>query len=119
MIIPAALLANIVNAGTDALTLAEDMDEAAFRRSRLARAEMARLVGIMATNLADLPDAQRQLFAELDWTTWRAVPEQLGADPTTRDEALWFAIRALVPATLMWLRVYKESAPQLFEFQQG
>ncbi len=118
MIIP-ALLANIVNAGTDALTLAEDMDEATFRRSRLARVEMGRLVGIMATNLADLPDAQRQLFAELDWTTWRALPEQLNADPSTRDEALWFAIRALVPATLMWLRVYKESAPQLFEFQQG
>ena len=119
MIIPAALLANIVNAGTDALTLAEDMDEATFRRSRLARAEMARLVGIMAANLADLPDAQRQLFAELDWSTWRAVPEQLDADPTTRDEALWFAIRALVPATLMGVRVYKESAPGLFEFQQG
>ena len=115
----AALLANIVNAGTDALTLAEDMDESEFLRSRLARAEMGRLVGIMATNLADLPDAQRQQFAELDWSTWRALPEQLGADPTTRDEALWFAIRALVPATLMWLRVYKESAPGLFEFQQG
>ena len=118
MIIP-ALLANIVNAGIDALTLAEDMDETTFRRSRLARVEMGRLVGIMATNLADLPDAQRQQFAELDWTTWRAIPEQLNADPATHDEALWFAIRALVPATLMWLRVYKESAPQLFEFQQG
>ena len=119
MIIPAALLANIVNAGTDALTLAEDMDEATFRRSRLARTEMARLVGVMATNLADLPDGQRQQFAELDWSTWRALPEQLDADPATRDEALWFAIRALVPATLMWLRVYKEGAPGLFEFQQG
>ncbi len=115
----AALLANIVNAGTDALVLAEDMDEATFRRSRLARAEMARLVGVMATNLADLPDAQRQQFAEIDWNTWRALPEQLNADPATHDEALWFAIRALVPATLMWLRVYKEGAPQVFEFQQG
>ncbi len=115
----AALLANIVNAGTDALVLAEDMDEATFRRSRLARAEMARLVGVMATNLADLPDAQRQQFAELDWNTWRTLPEQLNADPATHDEALWFAIRALVPATLMWLRVYKEGAPQVFEFQQG
>ncbi|HRH72378.1 MAG TPA: hypothetical protein PLM62_04770 [Zoogloea sp.] len=119
MIIPAALLANIINAGTDILTLAEGMDESEFLRSRLARVEIGRLVGVMAINLADLPDAQRQLFAELDWTTWRALPEQLNTDPATRDEALWFAIRALVPATLMWLRVYKESAPQLFEFQQG
>ena len=115
----AALLANIVNAGTDALVLAEDMDEATFRRSRLARAEMARLVGVMATNLADLPDAQRQQFAEIDWAAWAALAQQIRQDGPERDEALWFATRALVPATLMWLRVYKQGQPQLFEFQEG
>ena len=67
-----ALLANIVDAGTDVLTLAEDMDFATFQRSRLAR-----------------------------------------------DEALWFAVRSLVPATLMWLRVYRESNPELFGFGAG
>ncbi len=35
MIIPAALLANIINAGTDILTLAEGMDESEFLRARL------------------------------------------------------------------------------------
>ena len=116
MIVP-ALLANIVSAGTDALVLAEDMDEATFRRSRLARTEIARLVGIVAANLADLPDAQRQQFAELDWAGWSALTGQLQQDGETRDEALWFALRALVPATLMWLRVYKQQNPELFEFQ--
>lgn len=117
MIVIRALLANIVDAGTDALTLAEDMDEATFRRSRLARSEIGRLVGVIATNLADLPDAQRQQFAEIDWAAWAALAQQLQQqqDSPERDEALWFATRALVPATLMWLRVYKEGAPGLFE----
>jgi len=78
MIIPAALLANIVNAGTDALTLAEDMDEATFRRSRLARAEMARLVGIMATNLADLPDAAS---SSQNWTGAPGAPSPNNSAP--------------------------------------
>lgn len=119
MIVIRALLANIVDAGTDALTLAEDMDEATFRRSRLARHEIGRLVGVIATNLADLPDAQRQQFAEIDWSAWSALAQQIRQDGPERDEALWFATRALVPATLMWLRVYKEGQPQLFEFQGG
>ncbi|KAB2963818.1 hypothetical protein [Zoogloea sp.] len=119
MIVISALLANIIDAGTDALTLAEDMDEATFRRSRLARSEIGRLIGVIATNLADLPDAQRQQFAEIDWAAWSALAPQLQQDGPERDEALWFATRALVPATLMWLRVYKEGAPGLFEFQGG
>lgn len=119
MIVIRALLANIVDAGTDALTLAEDMDEATFRRSRLARSEIGRLVGVIATNLADLPDAQRQQFVEIDWAAWAALAQQIRQDGPERDEALWFATRALVPATLMWLRVYKEGAPGLFEFQGG
>ena len=49
-----ALLANIVEAGTGVLTLAEDMDFATFQRSRLARAEIGRLVEEVAANLADL-----------------------------------------------------------------
>lgn len=30
------------------------------------------------------------------------------------DEALWFACESLVPATLLWLRVYQQSQPELF-----
>lgn len=32
----------------------------------------------------------------------------------TLDEALWFACEALAPATLLWLRVYQQSQPELF-----
>ena len=32
----------------------------------------------------------------------------------TLDETLWFACEALVPATLLWLRVYQQSQPELF-----
>jgi hypothetical protein len=30
------------------------------------------------------------------------------------DEALWFACEAMVPATLLWLRVYRQNQPELF-----
>ena len=33
-----------------------------------------------------------------------------------RDEALWFGVRSLVPATLSWLRVYRHSHPELFTY---
>jgi hypothetical protein len=37
----------------------------------------------------------------------------LGAGPP-QDEALRFAVQSLVPATLSWLRVYRQSEPDLF-----
>ena len=49
-----ALLANIVEAGTGVLTLAEDMDFATFQRSRLARAEMMEV--LRADTLANPDD---------------------------------------------------------------
>lgn len=40
---------------------------------------------------------------------------QLAGPPgETLDEALWFASQSLVPATLLWLRVYRQSQPDLF-----
>jgi hypothetical protein len=30
------------------------------------------------------------------------------------DETLWFACNSLMPATLLWLRVYQQSQPELF-----
>jgi len=30
------------------------------------------------------------------------------------DEALWFACEAMVPATLLWLRVYRQNQPEFF-----
>lgn len=114
-----ALLANIVDAGTGVLTLAEGMDFTTFQRSRLARAEIGRLVEVMATSLADLPDALRHRFAEIDWSAWAALADPLCEAGPTRDEALWFAVKSLVPATLMWLRVYRESQPEVFGLDAG
>lgn len=117
--IVSALLANITEAGTGVLTLAEGMDLATFQRSRLARAEIGRLVEVMAASLADLPDALRHQFAEIDWSAWAALADPIGHGGPARDEALWFAVKSLVPATLMWLRVYRDSRPELFGFEAG
>jgi hypothetical protein len=38
----------------------------------------------------------------------------LGLPGESQAEALWFAIASLVPATLLWLRVYKQAQPGLF-----
>ena len=52
---------------------------------------------------------------ELDWDGWRSVAHRLQSDSREEvDEALWFAISSLVPATLLWLRVYRQSQPRLF-----
>jgi hypothetical protein len=58
-----ALLANIVEAGTGVSPSPKTWTSQPSR-SRLARAEIGRLVEEVATNLADLSDAKRQQLAE-------------------------------------------------------
>lgn len=53
--------------------------------------------------------------AELDREGWRLQAET-GED---LDDAIWFAIHSVVPATLLWLRVHRQSHPQLFVMAPG
>lgn len=60
--------------------------------------------------VGQLEPAARAEMPELDWSGWEALRPRFAAlagEPL--DEALWFACTALVPATLLWPRVYQQS----------
>ena len=113
--ITAPLLQLTWNAGEAVLTLTEGLPEADLLRSRLTRAETQRQLQRMAEALSDAPDALRHLMPEIDWAGWRATRLALANAGAQQDEALCFAVRSLVPATLSWLRVYQQSQPELFD----
>lgn len=111
----ASLLSIIEEAGVAVLTLTEGLEKDEFLASRLTRAETQRQLKIMSESAANLPPQMQALLAEVDWSGWQRVAQRLGASGDAEQEALWFAVRSLVPATLMWLRVYRTNQPEVFE----
>ena len=111
----ASLLSIIEQAGVAVLTLTEGLEKEEFLASRLTRAETRRQVKIISECAASLPPQMQTMLAEVDWAGWHIVARQLGADKGAEQEALWFAVSSLVPATLMWLQVYRKEQPEIFE----
>ena len=116
MMITAAMLTLIQNAGEAVLVLIDGLDEADFMRSRLTRHEVRRQLLALAGLLDGLSAPAQQAMPEIDWPGWRHLALALHDAAAARDDSAWFAARALVPATLSWLRVYRQSEPALFEF---
>jgi hypothetical protein len=117
MLVAAAMLKVIQDAGEGVLVLVDDVDEGQLLRSRLTRAEVQRQLLLMAGTLGALPPAAQAAMPEIDWAGWRAAEMALSGGPgAQQDDALCFATRALVPATLSWLRVYRQGSPELFSF---
>lgn len=110
----ASLLSIIEEAGVAVLILTEGLEKDEFLASRLTRAETQRQVKIMSESAASLPPQMQTMLAEVDWAGWRIVARQLGADKDAEQEALWFAVSSLVPATLMWLQVYRKEQSEIF-----
>ena len=113
----ASLLSIIEEAGMAVMILTEGLEEAELLGSRLTRAEVQRQVKIMSDIAARLPNDTRKLLAEIDWDGWQTVARQLKEGGAAADMVLWFASRSLVPAILMWLRVYRKNQPELFVYQ--
>ena len=114
-IITGALLGIIEQAGTAIATLVEGLERDELLRSRLTRTEVLRQLKTLANSVGQLEPAARAEMPELDWTGWDAMrPRFSGPAGESLDEALWFACASLVPATLLWLRVYQQSQPTLF-----
>lgn len=114
--ITAAMLKLIEQAGEAVLVLVDGLVEDEFRRSRLTRAEVLRQLALMGQTLGALPEAAQAAMPEVDWAGWQAVQRACTADDNGPDDTAWFAARALVPATVSWLRVYQRSTPALFRF---
>lgn len=111
----AALLQTIEEAGVGVLTLAEGLTDAELLSSRLTRMEVARQLRILTEAAMALPGEIRDGMPEVDWAGLCAAGKALaGPAGPALDDALVFASQALVPATLMWLRVYRKQQPQWF-----
>lgn len=115
--IDTAMLHLITDAGEGVMVLIDGLQPSELQRSRLTRGEVQNQLRLMAGTLGALsPEAQAAL-PEIDWAGWRAVGVALAMPPgQALDDALWFGASALVPATLLWLRVYRESQPALFTY---
>lgn len=112
----AATLANVEEAGGAVLVLCDGLEKEEFLRSRLTRAEVTRLLLLLADGLNQLPAAVHEAMPELGWDNWAAITRQLARPGEACDEAIWFAVQSLLPATLMWLRTYRHHQPELFAF---
>jgi uncharacterized protein with HEPN domain len=110
-LIDTAMLQIIRDSGEGALVLAEGLAEDELLRSRLTRTEVQRQLARMAATLGDLSPQVQGAMPEIDWAGWRATAQALAQAGAAQDEALWFALHSLVPATLLWLRVYRQPAP--------
>lgn len=113
-----ALLGIIEAAGLAAMTLAEGVERDELLASRLTRAEILRQLHALAENAARMPGPTRDAMPEIDWHGWETLAPQLATSrgPEVND-LLWFAVQSLVPATLLWLRVYRRSQAELFRMQ--
>lgn len=113
--ITAPMLQLTHDAGEAVLILTDGLQRDELMRSRLTRAEVQRQLLQLADTLSDAPDALRHLMPEIDWDGWRATRLALRSADAAHDDALWFAVQSLVPATLSWLRVYRGEQPGLFK----
>jgi uncharacterized protein with HEPN domain len=114
-IINGALLGLIERAGTSVAILVEGLARDELLRSRLTRAEVLRQLMTLADSVGQVDAPARAAMPELDWSGWDAMRPRFASAPgAALDDALWFACESLVPATLLWLRVYQQSQPELF-----
>lgn len=112
-----ALLGIINEAGRAVLVLTDGVEEPEFRRSRLTRAEVRRHIRNISDAIAGLPPEVRGRLQQLDFDGWIAIGRRVQGHGPAADEALWFAARSMVPATLMWLDSYRKNHPDLFAFK--
>lgn len=110
------LLDILEQTGTGVLILTEGLEEAEFFATRLTRQEVLERMQTMATTATHVPSEVKVQLAEIDWAGWSALAAQFSAPGDSERDALWFGVRSLVPATLMWLRVYRSNQPELFSY---
>jgi uncharacterized protein with HEPN domain len=114
-VLAAALHGLMEQAGLAVATLIEGLEREELLRSRLTRAEVLRQLKSLADSATQVEPAMRAAMPELDWSGWDAMRSRFAAPAgVALDETLWFACTALMPATLLWLRVYQQSQPALF-----
>ncbi|WP_018412897.1 ribonuclease HepT family protein [Methyloversatilis thermotolerans] len=112
----AASLSMLDESCSGVLILAEGLERDEFLGSRLTRSEVCRLLQIIARLMQGMPPEACQRLPEIDWAGWSLLSRALPDGGPPADDTIWFAVTSLVPATLMWLRLYREREPGLFSF---
>lgn len=113
-----ALLGILEESGLAIMTLTEGVEPEDFFKSRLTQQEVRRHMHIMADTVANVPDEVKRTMIEIDWPGWVILRTQLLSMECSGNDALWFGVRSLVPATLMWLRFYRNKIPTLFSLAE-
>lgn len=116
MTITAPLLGIVQEAGEAVLTLTEGLEQGELLASRLTRAEVMKHLSALASAMKHMPESLVRAMPEIDWGGWRGVDVSLRMEGPAREDALWFGVCSLVPATLSWLRVYRQSSPEMFTY---
>lgn len=116
MTLTAPMLGLVQETGDSVLTLTDGLAQGELLGSRLTRAEVSRHLGALASAMKTMPDEVVRAMPEIDWGGWRAVEAALRMDGPAQEDALWFGVGTLVPATLAWLRVYRQRLPALFTY---
>lgn len=115
-IVSGAMLGILQEAGNSILIMTEGLEYDEFFSSRVTQYEVLRQLKVMVDTTFNFPDEFKRRMLEVDWEAWHALRVQLTKTDESMHEAVWFAVRSLVPATLLWLRVFHKSAPELFSF---
>lgn len=71
-------------------------------------------LSIMANTMAHLPPVLHLRLPQIDWAGWGAVHQALQAGQEPRRDIVWYAVCALVPATLVLLDKLRRREPELF-----
>lgn len=69
----------------------------------------------MSSTLGHLPPVLHLRLPQVDWSGWAAVHDSLSAGRQPRQDEVWYAVCALVPATLVLLDTLRRREPELFE----
>lgn len=112
--ITGAMLSILEEAGMAVLTFTEGLEPEEFFASQLTQRETLKQISIMVETVTNLPPDPKKQMPEIDWAGWSQLNLQLTRAGGFERDAVWFGVRSLIPATLMWLRVYKKNLPQLF-----
>ena len=91
----------------------ENEDELFASANTLRRVELYLL--IIAQTLAHLPASLHQRLDQIDWHGWARLCQLIEQDAHPRREEVWYAIRALLPATLELIATLRRREPVWFE----
>jgi len=91
--------------------LAEMQDEAELFASANSLVAVEQCLLSMAHAIGCFEQALRARLVEVDWGGWRAVHRALVEQAEPRNELIWYAVQALVPATMgLMRRLWRQQA---------